>query len=172
MTDLDHLNSAFRNARHSKDPRTQVGATIYAPKQRVVHAQNRIPFTTSLEKEQAIWDCPKAKGLCVQHAEVMAIHRWIEKYGSLPEGATMYATWACCTRCAEAIVTAGISRLVTSQATIDATPPRWIDEVCSGLEYLALNGVEVSMIDGSFEEFSDLMFGGRQWRTYLEGAGT
>lgn len=172
MTDLDHLNSAFRNARHSKDPRTQVGATIYKPVKHVVHGQNRIPFTASLEKEQAIWDCPKAKGLCVQHAEVFVIHRWVEKYGSLPEGATMYATWACCTRCAEAIVTAGISRLVTSQAMIEATPDKWLAEVCDGLEYLQTHGVKVDMLEGSFEEFGDLMFGGRPWQTYLESAGT
>lgn len=74
------------------------------------------------------------------HAEVAALLR--ADYGS-----TLYALWAACPACAVAIVEAGISRVVTLQATHDATPERWKAKVATGLEILLAGGVEVRFFE-------------------------
>jgi deoxycytidylate deaminase len=83
-----------------------------------------------------------AKLTYIEHAERLAIHT-AARNGIRTEGATMYAVWASCPECARAIVGAGITRLVTLQATRDLTPGRWAEPIRIADRMLAEAGVRV-----------------------------
>jgi dCMP deaminase len=82
------------------------------------------------------------KLLLIEHAERVAIYE-AAKLGQKTEGGTLFALWAACPECARAIVGAGITRLVTLQATRDLTPERWAEPIRIADRMLAEAGVRV-----------------------------
>jgi deoxycytidylate deaminase len=157
------MERAFTQACFSPDPRTQVGAYIRAEGDCHAFGYNWVPFNTRSKEDKFPWNDPRAKAVCVEHAEAAAIRVFCEDHGCLPEGGTMYATWACCTRCAETIHLAGIKRLVVDRNMLAATSAKWIPEVMAGHEYLRERGVVVEAIAFDSSAFGDLMFDGKPW---------
>lgn len=84
----------------------------------------------------------KEKLTLIEHAERVAIYE-AAKIGQATEGGTLYALWAACPECARAIVGAGITRLVTLQATRYLTPWRWVSPIMLADRMLAEAGVRV-----------------------------
>jgi dCMP deaminase len=158
-TDTAYMLRALEQARLSDDPRTQAGAVVLNTKigQSVGHS-NFVPFKDA----EWVWEDPKAKRLLVCHAEAAAIESYCFTYDALPEGCTMYASWACCLDCARKIVDSGIKRLVVCKEFLDATPKHWEDAVVAGLEHCSIHGVEVEFLPMGAEVVKGIRFDGRE----------
>lgn len=117
---------------------------------RVVHpdyATNCGIAVNSVPNEIGRWERFKAglKSTYVEHAERAALYRAArEGYGT--DRAELYALWAACPECARAIVSCGISRVITCAATYSATPQRWRLQVRTGLAILDEAGVDVTFV--------------------------
>lgn len=99
------------------------------------------------------------------HAEIDAISKAACK-GVRTADATMYCTWAACPMCAEAIVQAGIARVVT---IFGAAPPcgtHWRDRVLEGEVVLRRAGVAYQCLEGRIgdapEQKMRLLMDGRE----------
>jgi dCMP deaminase len=106
---------ALLTARRSKDPNTQVGACIVSPRRRII-ACGYNGFTVGCSDDTFPWqrsapDPKHTKYMWVAHAELNAI---VNCYAPQAEqdGATLYVTLFPCYQCAQAIVQAGIRRVV------------------------------------------------------------
>ena len=128
-------------AAHSDDPDTQVGASIRFRDTTYVKAANKLPPGLTYTKDRTT---RPEKYAFIQHAEVAAIAA-AAKEGIETEGATMYCTLFPCNVCAQAIIMAGIVRLVTEE-------PDWARDSAShyteALEMLTEAGVEIHYVSG------------------------
>ncbi len=80
------------------------------------------------------------------HAETTALLQ-CARLGIPTQGSTLYAPWAACPSCAEAIISAGVTRVVVSRTVMEATPNEWEDKVQNGLNMLLDAGVVIEMIN-------------------------
>jgi deoxycytidylate deaminase len=126
----------------SHDSRTN-NAAVIATGSSFVHGMN--VYLHKQWARAALYE--NAKLTYIEHAERLAIHT-AARNGIRTEGATMYAVWAACPECARAIVGAGITRLVTLQATRDLTPERWAEPIRIADRMLAEAGVRVEFFPG------------------------
>lgn len=136
-------------ARHSDDPNTQNAAGVasdFDSRRLQFHGIGVNWLPGHIQKTAANVSAPQKYDWII-HAEVSAV---IDA-GGMARGGTLYALWAACPACAVAIVEAGIARVVTLQATQDATPERWRAKVATGLEILRAGGVEVEFFTGSLD---------------------
>lgn len=136
--DRMYLQDAWRSAKYSTSPRTQVGAVLVVPgKGIIMKSWNRIPDRLVNS------GYPKSSDFsCGEHAERSVIFRLLEN-NILVRGMTMYTTWASCADCARAIIHFGIERVVTLRRVVEATPERWRIPTVQGLEMLHDCGIRV-----------------------------
>jgi deoxycytidylate deaminase len=138
--DRMYLQDAWRAARYSTAPRTQVGAVIVLPSVGVImKSWNRIPDRLASSGYPKDGDMTYA---CGEHAERSVIFRTLDN--SIPvRGTTMYTTWASCAECARAIIHFGIERVVTLRRIVEATPQRWDSSIAQGLEMMYDSGINL-----------------------------
>lgn len=103
--------SAFR----SKDQKTQTGACIIGPDNKVIGiGYNGLPIGLD-DSDSKFWqdtddsDIEHSKHTYVVHAERNAIYN---SFGQTIKGATLYATLFPCANCAQTIIQSGIRRVV------------------------------------------------------------
>lgn len=152
-SDRDRFKALADFARkESHDPNTQNAAAVLSRSDNSFWpvGTNRLPAGVKPTKERL---ASPAKNDWMIHAEVAALLH-------VDYGDTLYALWAACPACAVAIVEAGISRVVTLQATQDATPERWRARVATGLEILRAGGVEVEFFTGRLD--TTIRFDGKE----------
>ena len=70
-------------------------------------------------------------------------------------GCTLHVCWCPCEKCAEAIVEAGIAKVVAVASGMESAHPRW--GMSSALEILERGGVELSWHDTDEPKYRDLM---------------
>jgi len=78
----------------------------------------------------------------------------------------MHCPWACCKRCARAISTAGIRRVVTHleiHELMMEVHPSWHETMAEGVAMLKECGVEYEMESGRIGDI-DHMFNGEIWQ--------
>ena len=147
------LQLAYRSAwTLSTETRTKVGAVI------VSTSSHRAEGVNGVRACLAGHD----KTDTLVHAEEAAIYS-AARYAVSTRGATMFAPWACCTRCARAIIESGIVLLVVHKQAMDRTPARWEGEVARGRYLLDAAGVEVAVFDGKIGGCVSVM-DGKEWR--------
>jgi deoxycytidylate deaminase len=136
--DRMYLQDAWVAARHSTNPRTQVGAVIVVPGTGIVmKSWNRIPDRLTMS------GYPKTSDFsCGEHAERSVIFRLLEN-NIMVRGMILYTTWASCAECARAIIHFGIERVVTLRRVVEATPERWRVSIGQGLEMMHDCGIKV-----------------------------
>jgi len=116
----DHigLNNALREAQHSTHS-TQVGASVNG-----IDSWNK--------------DGHHAESLVVYHCARLGIRT---------QDATMYAPWASCLHCAQAIQAAGIQRVVVCKVLMEKTSEKWLTSVEQGLSLLYDHNIRVDVVD-------------------------
>jgi dCMP deaminase len=82
------------------------------------------------------------------HAEKSAL-AYAKMVNANVRGATMYMPWIPCKPCAEEIVSAGITTLVSHIDLVQKTPERWHDSCSKALDYLAQRQVDCVGYEGS-----------------------
>ena len=131
MTELDILREAVTYAaKHSHDPRTQVGAVLKAGK-RLVYGANIVPPGVIRDGD---------KYAITEHAERAAIYK-AAATGVPTAGATLYAPWFACPDCARAIILAGVVEVVGLTYLDYKTPLRWREQVDLAVRMLRQAGV-------------------------------
>lgn len=153
--DADYLRMAYRVAKNSQDPRTQVGCLVTDPGgQAALIATNGFPHGISWHGRL---ESP-AKDQYILHAERALICEAASRGFSL-RGRTLYCNWACCEGCAGMIVQAGIRTFVTHQERLERTPERWRDSVLRGLDILRESRVQVRLFRGKIGDVKNLAHG-------------
>ncbi|MEK6863372.1 MAG: deaminase [Nanoarchaeota archaeon] len=160
--DLYFLRFAYEiGALKSKDPSTQTGAILVNPQNiMLAFGYNHLPW--EMNDNQEIWNDREQKYQSVIHAEVDVISV-AESYGHSTVGTTLYVPWIPCDKCAEAIITAGISGLVVHQELIDKIPVRWKESTNKALDKLAKAGVNCRTISGRIGGL-EIRFDGELWK--------
>lgn len=157
--DRMYLQDAFAAARHSTDPRTQVGAVLVVPTKGVLlSAWNHVlPQLESAGYPRT----PETKNYCTEHAERAVIFKAI-KNGLPTEGLTMYCTWAACAECSRCIIGFGIRRVVTLYRLVERTDERWSDSIRTGLEMMEDARIQVVGWKGSLGTKYSIRFSGSE----------
>lgn len=137
--DIRGLEQAYIFAQHSDAPRTQVGAFLSTGDGGFNRRYDDHP--PSPWKDVSDWS--------LVHAEEDAIIN-AAAYGHSTQGATMYAPWACCCRCAARIIAADIQLVVVHEERMLMTPEHWESDVRQGLSMLLRNEVEVQSVSHHF----------------------
>jgi deoxycytidylate deaminase len=157
--DKMYLQTAFAAARHSVDPRTQVGAVLVVPSVGVLlSAWNHVPPQLH---SVGYPRTPETKNYCTEHAERAVIFKAL-KNGLRTDGLTMYCTWAACSECSRCIIEFGIKRVVTLSRLVDRTDERWRDSIRTGLEMMEDARIQVVGWNGTLGTKYSIRFGGSE----------
>jgi len=141
--DLTYLRMAYAVALTSKDESTKNGAVLLSENGHILTCGfNDIP--------SAIEDTPERrterplKYEVIHHAEDSAIFI-AARQGCRVEGSTLYVPWYACNKCAVAIITAGVDRIV-GHKDIYGLNPRW--DLTLAFQMFHEAGVQCDMISG------------------------
>jgi dCMP deaminase len=159
MSELLAMRAAYSAASASPDRSTQNGAVIGGDAGKIIATCNRFPRGIDPDDDD-IHEKP-LKYKIIVHAERNAIYQ-AARSGIRTNGRTMVACWAACPECAQAIVEAGIARIVVHADRMDATPDRWREDVDRGLWLLEKGGVDVVRLEGAVDAGVTIRFDGRE----------
>lgn len=154
-----YLRLAYEHAsQKSDDPRTQIGAVIKSEiSEQIAYGTNRIPpGVLKLEHRKS----PENKPDFIGHAERNAVAQ-AASIGLRTKGATMYAPWAACTVCAQAVIEAEIAELVVHKQIMDLTPEKWIKSIENAMTMFSEAGILVVYHDDPNLEMGILFNGER-----------
>lgn len=141
--DVAKLIECYQVGKLSRDPSTRNGAIITVGGKVLAHACNDLP--EGVVDRPEYWVRP-LKYAVVDHAETGVIHR-AARVGYPTKGATLYASWAACIRCAGAIINAKIARLVRHKHPMHAARQDWLPEILVADQMLKDAGVEIVDIE-------------------------
>ncbi len=141
------MGIALLSAKRSKDPRTQVGACIVSPRNKIVGVgYNGLPLGCS--DEEFPWECEgdflNTKYPFVCHAELNAI---LNNIGIDLEGCRIYTGLFPCNECAKAIIQSGIKEVVYISDKYSET-----DNVKASKLMLETAGVSLRRLKPSIED--------------------
>lgn len=97
----------------------------------------------------------------IHHAEDGVIFA-AARAGIATAGTTMYVPWYCCKKCAIAIVSAGIIRVVGLKSAFDRSYNQWKDEVTVGVGMLREARIECDLLDVKLDV--PMLMDGKEWR--------
>lgn len=160
-TARDHLRQAYACAiRESQDPYIKVGAVIVNSANIVIGSgANRFPRGLEPTAEQLAdvdWRIEN-----IIHAESSAIFD-AARNGRATDGTTIYMPWFPCFHCAEAIVDAGITKLIGHSAMINKTPESWFESMKESSKLFRNAGVRCFAYEGEVGEVKGF-FEGKEW---------
>ncbi|MFH1657215.1 MAG: deaminase, partial [bacterium] len=95
------------------------------------------------------------------HAERNIIYQ-AAKLGIKTKGLTMVCPWAACSDCAQAIIQAGIKRLVVHKQALDKSG-HWQGDIEIAFAMLGEAGVEIIVFDGKVEA-DKILRSGKFWK--------
>ncbi len=138
------LKIAYLEAQKSTNPSTQNGAILVDDKGNVIlSAKNSFPagVTETQERQKK----PLRYKFSV-HAERNVIYS-AARLGIKTEGLVMVCPWAACTDCAQAIIQAGIKRLVVHKQALDRSS-HWKEDIELSFMMFHEAKIEVIVFDG------------------------
>lgn len=167
-TNRHWLRRAYINAKkNSPDPSTQCGAVLVPEgpagykNTQICFGINRFP--KGVKVTPARLADRDTKLAFMVHAERDAIFKAALRGISTLE-ATLYVPWFACADCAQAIIQAGIRRVVGHKQVMDKTPARWVESIQFADTMLDEAGVEREYYDGQlFEDNFKVLFDGTLW---------
>ena len=138
------LKAAYKEAQKSTFPDTQNGAILVSDKGDIIlSAVNTFPDGIKETEERKIKPLRSKLGV---HTERNLIYL-AAKNGIKTKGLTMVCSWATCIDCAQAIIQAGIKRLVTHKQALDRSYD-WQENIDFAFKMLREAGVEIIIFDG------------------------
>ena len=155
-----YFGCAWSAAKCSPDKSVQNGVVLVIEKYNDRHKSGCNHFPLGTVVDDRLLDDRDAKLARIVHAECDAIVQ-AAKCGWVCDGATMYAIWAACPKCASHIVDAGITRLVRLKWHSDNCPERWRRDVEAGDQILRDGKVDVLEYDGLVDGFQPIRFNGQ-----------
>lgn len=163
MTDASLLALAYRAAQASHDPSTQNGAFLADVHGHPLYetlACNEFPF--GVKRDTRVQE-RELKYKIIVHAERSAIYK-AAAAGIKTRDLKMYACWAACAECAQAIVQAGIYELVRHMPPDDPAVERWRDSVALGDQILKEGGVRILEVVDKLSGAPSILRSGELWQ--------
>jgi dCMP deaminase len=160
QSDLTYMRAAYFQAVNSPDVSTQNGAVLVSWDGSLVFGYNSPPLGINHSYDRLTGE---SKYDWIVHAEHSVILHSASQ-GISTFGATLYAPWIACIRCAVSLIQAGISRVVGHRAYADfasAVNSKWDSSVEEGIAALEEGGVSVQWVEGRILGAPPLMVGGR-----------
>jgi dCMP deaminase len=139
------LKIAYEKALESTNISTQNAAVLIDDNQNIIASEvNSFPDGVE-ETEERQKDKPIRIKYSV-HAERNVIYK-AARLGIKTEGLIMICPWATCSDCAQAIIQAGIKKLVTHKQALDRNG-HWQEDIDFAFSMLREAGVEIIIYDG------------------------
>ncbi|MCK9597055.1 deaminase [Candidatus Pacearchaeota archaeon] len=139
------LKIAYEKAQKSTNISTQNAAILIDDDQNIILSEiNSFPRGVNETKERQ--DNKTIRYKYSVHAERNAIYS-AARLGIKTEGLTMVCPWATCGDCAQAIIQAGIKKLITHKQALDRNG-HWQEDVDFAFAMLREAGVEIVIYDG------------------------
>ena len=143
------LRKAYDYAwKNSIDPSTKTGALIVDTNLNEIISYGVNHFTPNVNPTEEQIKDKQWKKENIIHAEPSAIFAAAANGSKPTRGAVMYMPWVPCTPCANAIIDAGIKRLIGHREMIIKTPERWWASLDYALNLLEKSGVKTFMYSG------------------------
>lgn len=138
------LKEAYKKAIESTNPSTQNGALLVNDKGGILaQAANPFPDRIAETPERFKKELRYKYGV---HAERNVIYN-AAKLGIKTEGLTMVCPWAACTDCAQAIIQAGIKKLVVHKEALDLSG-HWAEDIAFANKMLKEAEVRIEIFEG------------------------
>jgi dCMP deaminase len=134
-------NHATENQHH---PSTHNAALLVNDQMVILRGRNVLPMGVEAKKERLTGD---NKHIYPNHAERDVIYK-AAKIGLKTEGLTMIMPWLPCIPCANAVISAGIEKLIVHKQMIDRTREGWVEELKNAVEIMKEAGVKIIAYDG------------------------
>lgn len=128
----------------SQHPSTRTSAMILDRNEILVKGVNNLP--EGVESKEYRWD-EENYDIYPNHAERDAIYKAAKK-GIETEGKTMVMPWLPCIPCANAIISAGIKKLICHEEMIERTSERWQEELGESVKLMREAGIEILAYKG------------------------
>lgn len=138
------LKDCYTYAKKSNHPSTHNAALLLDRKKVVLRGVNILPPGVKKLKERFEGD---NKHIYPNHAERDVIYKAARK-GISTEGLTMVMPWLPCIPCANAIISAGIERLVVHKQMVERTRGGWQEELKNAVQIMNEAGVKIIAYDG------------------------
>lgn len=138
------LADAYRFAnKNSPDRSSKVGAVLFGiTMQKLAVSCNQWP--RHLPVTESFHEKPLKYNMIV-HAEECVLFE-AARSGWATNTSVLVAGWSCCSRCARAIIQAGVGTLVCHQPAMAITPARWVEDVKLGHSMLKQAGVRIECL--------------------------
>ena len=140
----DFLKECYRYAKKSNHPTTHVAAMLIKNNKIILKGSNSFPPGVLQKKERFQGE---NKHIYLNHAERDVIFK-AAKNGISTKGLIMVMPWLPCVLCANAIISAGIKKLIVHKQMIEKTSEDWKNELKDALELLKEAKISISAYDG------------------------
>lgn len=147
-------------ALYSHDEHTQNAAILILDSGESVYGANQLPKGCSVD--QARLERPEKYDWFV-HAEHAAI-LLCAREGKRALGATMYCPYALCTKCAHAVINAGVREVITHYDLVVQAPSRWAADISKAAAMCEEAGVSYTLVRGKIGDCR-IRFDGKWWNT-------
>ena len=138
------LKDCYRYAERSNHPSTHNAALLLDGKKVVLMGVNILPLGVKWKKERFEGD---NKHLYPNHAERDVIYK-AARDGISTKGLTMVMAWLPCIPCANAVISAGIKKLIVHKQMIERTRAGWHEELKNAVQIMKEAGVEIIAYNG------------------------
>ena len=142
------LRKCYAYAKRSKHPSTHNAALLVRQGRVVLKGANLFPPGVKELKERIKG---ANKHIYPNHAERDVIYKAARR-GIATCGLTMVMPWLPCIPCANAVITAGIKKLVVHKQMIEKTDVKWQNELKAAVQIMKEARVNIVAYDGSLGE--------------------
>lgn len=138
------LRECYNYAKKSHHPSTHNAALLFKDNKIILKGINILPPGVKEKKERFEGD---NKHVYPNHAERDVIYKAAKK-GIKTNGLTMIMAWLPCIPCADAIISAGIKKLIVHKQMVERTREGWKEELKNAVQIMKEAGVNIEAYDG------------------------
>ena len=138
------LKECYRHAKKSNHPSTHVAAILIDKEKIILRGLNAFPPGVIQKRERFK---EENKHIYLNHAERDVVYKAAKK-GISTKGLTMAMPWLPCIPCANAVISAGIKKLVIHKQMNERTSEKWREELKNAVKILGEAKVKIVAYDG------------------------
>lgn len=154
----DWLKSCYQLAKTSPHPTTKIAALLIENNQVVLEGVNALPPGVEPLPERFLGE---NRHLYPNHAERDLIFK-AAKHGQKTKDQIIVTPWHPCLQCANAIISSGISTIITHYQMIERTNQEWKLEMLKAALVLSEAGIKMQIYDGAVDE--EALMHGERWK--------
>ena len=139
------LKECYEYSKNSKHPSTHNAALLIKDNKIILKGVNNLPKGVKEKKERFEGD---NKHIYPNHAERDIIYKAAQQ-GIPTKGLAMVMPWLPCIPCANAVISAGIKKLIVHKQMIERTREGWQEELKNAVEIMHEAGIEIVAYDGN-----------------------